>query len=599
MTRNNSIGNNKYGNRTCAGVSKLTALLLSLILAFAFTLTGCGDGKDMSADVSDGVTGIEYYHYDVKPFNKMCDELEALADGDDADAVIRKYDRLYDECVELETLYAVIYIMYSTDVTNDYYSKEQIYTYNKMNRCEDRLCEICSKITEGPCADAFREHVGDEAFKEFADYRAMTEREKKLIKKETELVDEYYDVIDEVENDTYKYRGKEWTLEMISGDEGNELAYSDYDGYNEIYEGLLKMANDKAGPIFLELVDLRTELAKCAGYDNYATYADEKEYCRDYTAADIDQLHKDVKKISKTYFDNYYNSYSDDGGKSLPQMSIKKLLTTLQDYSYEIDDLAGDSADQMIDEQLISIGDEKCRQDGAFTTFIYEANCPFISMTLDRHRDFLVLSHEFGHFVEYNNEVMDNILTGSDCIDLAEIASNGLMTLMINFYDDIYKVSADKARKDAIGELLENVIDGCIEDEFQREVYANPDMTLDEINKLYSETNAQYNPWVEGDPGYSWIFINHNFESPMYYISYTVSALAALQIWNQSNKDFDGAVKTWEKFIKEGSYNKTYLDIVGKCGLVKFTEKGAVRKICKPALKATSSELDFDYDFEY
>ena len=84
----------------------------------------------------------------------------------------------------------------------------------------------------------------------------------------------------------------------------------------------------------------------------------------------------------------------------------------------------------------------------------------------------------------------------------------------------------------------------------------------------------------------------------MYYISYSVSALAALQIWNQSQKDFDGAVKTWEKFIKKGTYNNTYLDIVGKCGLIKFTEKGAVNKICKPALKATSSELDFDYDFE-
>ena len=35
-----------------------------------------------------------------------------------------------------------------------------------------------------------------------------------------------------------------------------------------------------------------------------------------------------------------------------------------------------------------------------------------------------------------------------------------------------------------------------------------------------------------------------------------------------------------------------------KCGLIKFTDEGAVNKICKPALKATSSDLDFDYDFE-
>ena len=39
-------------------------------------------------------------------------------------------------------------------------------------------------------------------------------------------------------------------------------------------------------------------------------------------------------------------------------------------------------------------------------------------------------------------------------------------------------------------------------------------------------------------------------------------------------------------------------DIVEKCGLLKFTDKGAVKKICKPALKAISTEKDLNYGFE-
>lgn len=571
---------------------KLTAILLSLVMVFAFTLTGCGDGKDMSADVSEGVAGVEYYHYDTKDFYAMCDELEQLAEENDADKVLRKYDKLYDECVELETLYAVIYVMYSTDVTNDYYSDEQLYTYDILKRCSDRLCEVCRKITEGPCADPFREHVGKDAFESFANYSVLTKRQKKLFREEQELVDEYYDVIEKAEEATYPYKGTDWNFDMISGDKGNELAYTDYSGYVEIYDGLLKMANDEAGPIYLKLVDIRTEIANLAGYDSYADYADEMEYCRDYSRDDIKQLYSDVRKVSKTYFDNYYSSYSDEA--PLPKMSIGKLLKYLQTYSAQVDALAGDSAQQMIDEKLISIGDEKDRQDGAFTTYVFRADCPFISQTMDGERDFIVLSHEFGHFVEYNNEKQENILTDSDNIDLAEIASNGLEGLMTNFYDEIYKDSADQAKKNAIGELLENVIDGCIEDEFQRAIYDDPDMTLEEINQLYSETYARYNTWAEGDPGYSWVFVSHNFEAPMYYVSYAVSALAALQIWNQSNENFEGAVKTWEKFIKEGTYNQTYLDVVGKCGLMKFTEKGAVKKICQPALDATGSEPDLE-----
>ena len=445
-------------------MNKLIAIILSITLAFAFVFTGCDNGKNKSADVSEGVAGIEYYHYDPKDFNKMCDDLEELAAGENAAAVIKKYDKLYDECVELETLYAVIYVMYSTDVTNDYYSDEQIYTYDKLQRCSDRLCEVCKRITEGPCADKFKEHVGKDAFKKFADYRVMTKREKQLVKQEKELVDEYYDVIEKAEDATYKYKGDDWNFEMISGEEGNDIAYTDYAWYVEIYDGLLKMANDEAGPIYLKLLDIRTELANIAGYDNYAAYADAEEYCRDYSEEDIEQLYKDVKKVSKTYFENYYNSFSDNG--ELPQMSIKKLLANLQKYSSEVDELAGESADQMINEQLISIGDEKNRQDGAFTTYIYKAGCPFISMTLDKQRDFIVLSHEFGHFVEYNNETQENILTDNDNIDLAEIASNGLAGLMTNFYDEIFKDRADTARNKTINELLENVIDGCVEDEF-------------------------------------------------------------------------------------------------------------------------------------
>ena len=66
----------------------ITAVLLSLVIAFAFTLTGCGEEKNLSADVSENVAGISYYHYDPSDFKSMCDELEELATGNDADAVI-------------------------------------------------------------------------------------------------------------------------------------------------------------------------------------------------------------------------------------------------------------------------------------------------------------------------------------------------------------------------------------------------------------------------------------------------------------------------------------------------------------------------------
>ena len=405
---------------------RIILISAALLLAFAcaFTITGCGDKEPADADVSKSVAGVEYYHYDTAEFYKGCDALEKLAADGNADKAIKKYDELYADIEELDTLYAVIYVMYSTDVTNDYYSKEQLYSAEEYEKCGDRLCEVCKGITEGPCAQAFRKHVGDAAFDEFADYDVLTKRQKEIIKEENELVDEYYDIIDKSEKTTYSYNDEDWTFEMITGAEGAELSVSDYEGYVDVYNGLLEKINTKAGPIYMKLVDIRTEFAKEAGYDNYAAYADSEEYNRDYTEAEAEQLHKDVKKIAKTYYDNYYSS--GEMNSSIPDMTEKKLLDNLLKYSKLVDDMAGDSAQQMVSGKLITMGDEPGRQEGAFTTFIRKADCPFISMSLSGEQDFITLSHEFGHFVEYNNERQQNLLTDKDNIDLAEIASNGL-----------------------------------------------------------------------------------------------------------------------------------------------------------------------------
>ncbi|MBQ2607406.1 MAG: hypothetical protein II587_04755, partial [Oscillospiraceae bacterium] len=124
-----------------------------------------------------------------------------------------------------------------------------LYSYDKLEKCCDKLCAVCRKVTEGPCAEQFKKHVGKDAFDVFAEYEPMSKREKELTKKEKKLVDEYYDVIEEAEKATYTYKGEDWDFDRINSDEGAELSMSDYEGYVEIFDGLQKIANDSAGPI--------------------------------------------------------------------------------------------------------------------------------------------------------------------------------------------------------------------------------------------------------------------------------------------------------------------------------------------------------------
>lgn len=566
-------------------MKKILAALVCLCMILTFTGCNNNDGNQ--------VAGFEYYHFETEDMDKALDKLETLADTDKSDKIIKLYDLLYDQCVELDSLYTVSYVKHSTDISDEYYDKEQLYCYKTLVDKEDRLCEICRHITQGPSADSFRQHVGKQAFDTFADYDEMTDREKKLVRQEQKLIEEYYDTYEEIDARGVKCNGTTWTMEDLMGDKGSNLAYSNYDAYLETYYKLTGKFNQATGPIFLKLLKIRVELADINGYDNYADYADEQAFSRDYTGRDLKPLYADVKKIADRYYNNYYSAMSVGMESSYPKLSEKELLKNLEKYSGKVSNLAGKSCRMLLDEKLYNMGNSENRQDSSYTTVIHRTDKPFICQTLNSEDDFAVLTHEFGHFIQYSAVHQNNLLTDFDNIDLAEIASNGYQGLMTHYYDDIFGGEADAATRYALENLLGNVVDGCLMDEFQREVYANPEMNLKEINRTYTEIAAQYDAELKGDPGYNWVFISHNFENPMYYISYTASGLAALQIWNQSQTDFEGAVHTWEKIVKTGSFNKKYLTVMDECDLQKFTETGATLDICGPALKATKVKTEF------
>ena len=555
----------------------LSQTLKILLILFVAAAVVCG----LWFVTKDRVAGVKYHHIETASFEDKCDQ---LAKASDADTMISLYDELYAECEEMETQYAVAYVLYSNDMDNEYYSDEQQYAYNTLEKCEDKLLGICHDITESPNAEAFRKHVGDEAFEKFKEYQKYTDRELKIIEEEQKLVDEYYDLYTDPDL-TFEYRGKVWDLDMLEGSEGDDLYYDSPEDYYIVAEEIEKLFTEKAGPIYIKLVKLRNEFAKLRGYEDYVAYADEVEYTRDYTDEEAEQLHKDVQEVTKKYIPLYSAYYRSNSGE-LPYMTNDQLINTLVKYSEKMGSTAGDSAARLKNENLYSIGSGSNRQPGGYTIYLKTAEKPFIFITNSSDGNiYPTLTHEFGHFTEDLVDEGSNSLTDSDCIDLAEIASNGFEGLMIHYYNEIFPKQAKYAELDVIGELMENVIYGSIEDEFQRAVYREEDLTVEGLNRLSAKIYREYGIEV-GAQDYTWVFVTHFFEVPMYNISYTVSGLAALQIWSKSESDFEGAVATWEKFLDEGIYNKTYLDVVGKCGLIKFNEPGAVDAICKPALDA-------------
>ena len=119
------------------------------------------------------------------------------------------------------------------------------------------------------------------------------------------------------------------------------------------------------------------------------------------------------------------------------------------------------------------------------------------------------------------------------------------------------------------------ILDGCVLDEWQREVYKNPDMTLEEMNACFKRIEREFGETEYPGLEYLWVDIRHNFDSPMYYISYAISAIGALEIWHMSQSDYSGAVRVWENLVLSDIYNNDYTTIVEDAGLKSFADSNA------------------------
>ena len=121
-------------------------------------------------------------------------------------------------------------------------------------------------------------------------------------------------------------------------------------------------------------------------------------------------------------------------------------------------------------------------------------------------------------------------------------------------------------------------------DEFQHIVYENPEMTPEERHRAWLELEKVYRPHQDyGDDiffakGAFWQKQQHIYNSPFYYIDYSLAQICALQYKVKMDADFDGA---WESYLKlcRLSASDFYTNMVREAGLTSPFEPGCVKNI--------------------
>ena len=531
---------------------------------------------------------IAYEHCGYEEFDAACRELVSLAGRGLAEEAAAQYDRLYEEFLRIDTMTELAGIQHDRDLYDAYWSEEYFRMNGLWSDAWDALAAAGAAVMETDIARAFSDYVGPDMTALFLYYEPAAPGARELLDRKLELQDAYHALMDTAYTDiTVEYRGDTWCLDDLYGRRGDRLAMWNYDGYIQVFDLLHRALGEQAAPLYAELVGLLRQEAADNGYDSCADYAYEWVYARDYTPADAQRFCDAVKPLARAYYqDLYYSDLSYDIDRAGPVMDAEALLSALETCAERIDPGLTEPMAELRGRGLYDIAPaDTGRYWGAYTTVLLWYDAPFLFITLEGDCiDFITLSHEYGHFCDFYLNPQTNLFTQTDNLDLSEIHSNGLQALCTYFYDEVFTEHADVAVYACLEDVLLNIIDGCLYDEFQRRAMEDgADLTAEGLNTLYTDLCAEYGLEGEWTWDSTWAVIDHNFDRPLYYISYAASGIAAAELWALAGEDFPAAADAYQQILAAGAFDRTYTEVVTAAGLKPLTDPGAA-DACVPLL---------------
>ena len=291
--------------------------------------------------------------------------------------------------------------------------------------------------------------------------------------------------------------------------------------------------------IYLELVKYYNSLILTED-SNYIDYAYQL-YCRDYSPDDIAKLNDSAaEKLSDAYKkinERRAKVYVKEAGEK----KFDNNFDVVSQFAYRVSDDLRESAEMVLEHDLYTTGKGSSDTTSYTTKLNYIGAAIIYQYISGESRDLSTAAHEFGHFNALRQDTTPYLYIHGSNLDLAEVHSQGLEVLYTDFYDSIYGVNDEYVRLAEANSLLVAIAGGFQGNEFESYVFEHADsMTPQDVVDKYHELSDKYK--LYDVPFYQ---IAHFFQMPGYYISYAVSALAAIDLWSVMYRDYDRAVEMY------------------------------------------------------
>lgn len=344
---------------------------------------------------------------------------------------------------------------------------------------------------------------------------------------------------------------------------------------------------DQLNALFNELIQLRTEIAKNAGFDNYRDYMFVAMGRFDYTPQDCFDFHESVKSEVVPLLDKIaierkeqlgveqlrpWDKAVDPSGKpALTPFNGAKDLTKKTVHCFkQLDPYLGECLEKMEEMGHLDLDSRKGKAPGGYNYPLSETGVPFIFMNATSTlRDMVTLLHEGGHAV---HSFLMNDLALTDFkntpSEVAELASMSMELITMDHWDVFFDNEEElkRAKKEHLQQIIETLPWVATIDKFQHWIYENPNHSVEERttewNRIFNDFSDHTTVWsgLETKKDSYWQKQLHLFEVPFYYIEYGMAQLGAIAIWRNFKQNNKKGLEAYMNALKLG-YTKSIPEI--------------------------------------
>ena len=516
--------------------------LICLLLVCCVLLSGCSVINALFATRLVRYDRMEYTRPDMVKFASVLEKSCNYAlEGDDIDVLENAILDFYDVYDSFYTNLNLAFIAYSRDLTDIYWGEEYNYCSSQAATADAGLDRLYRSLAQSPLRDILdgEDYFGADYLDSFEGESIYDDHLIELFGREAELCAQYQQINAQAADTTY---------------------------YSEEY---FTLYGSQMAEVFLELVQLRQEIAQYLYYDSYPQFAYDFYHIRDYSPQEATAYLADVRAELVPLYRSVIAAPQAELGSS----SEADTFGYVQSMAKNMGGIVGDAFSDLARAGVYDISISDRKYDTSFELYLSSYYTPYIFLCpTGTEYDQLTFAHEFGHFCA------DYVRPGGSMmgVDASEVFSQAMEYLSLAYAD-----GGDALLELKMTDSLYVFVEQAALASFEHQVYSlsGEELTVEGIQTLYEETCVAYGLDVPGWDSRDYVLVPHFYERPLYIISYVLSNDAALQIYEMELEEKGKGLACFEANLTSGQYE--FLAFLEEAGLTSPFATGRLAQVRK------------------